>query len=759
LIALLQLLRNVGHFDSVSAGAQLPLTKLTLIYAENSRGKTTLAAILRSLRNGDAGLIAERQRLGATHPPHVVIGLGGSPSLVFENGAWSATLPNLTVFDDNFVIANVCSGLAIGTEHRQNLHELILGAQGVALNAEVQTHVARIEEHNRALRDKERAIPAAARGVLSVDAFCALEPAENIDATIQEAERFLAAARSAEAVQQQPEFAAIGLPAFDLVAIIALLQQSLPELDAEAAARVHAHIAGLGADAESWVGEGMPRIAGGLCPFCTQDLAGSQLIAHYRAYFSQGYAGLKEAIADQIAAIVATHAGDVPAAFERAIRVAAQRREFWGPFTAVPDLEIDTAAVVRRWNAAREAVLGNLRGKQGAPLEPATLPNEARAAIAAYDESRVEVARVSAALLAVNPQIALVKEQAASANVAALTADLARLKAVRDRFDPATAGHCQAYLDEKTAKTATEMLRDQARAALDQYRQTIFPAYETAINQYLGRFYAGFRLGSVSSVNTRGGSACSYAVVINNVPVAVTTSAAGGPSFRNTLSAGDRNTLALAFFFASLDQDPQLAQKIVVIDDPMTSLDEHRSLATIQELRRLLDRVDQVVVLSHSKPFLCEIWEGADTTLRSAIKITRAADGSSLAPWDVRQDAISEHDKRHEMVAAYMQNSAAANERDVAVALRPILESFIRVAYPAVFPPGSLLGPFIGICDQRVGTADEILNAADMTELRNLLDYANKYHHDTNAAWETEAINDQQLLRFCERTLRFARRT
>ena len=87
--------------------------------------------------------------------------------------------------------------------------------------------------------------------------------------------------------------------------------------------------------------------------------------------------------------------------------------------------------------------------------------------------------------------------------------------------------------------------------------------------------------------------------------------AASGPSFRNTLSAGDRNTLALAFFFASLDQDPNLAQKIVAIDDPMTSLDEHRSLTTVQELRAMQDRVSQLLGFSHSKPFLCALWDGA----------------------------------------------------------------------------------------------------------------------------------------------------
>jgi wobble nucleotide-excising tRNase len=115
------------------------------------------------------------------------------------------------------------------------------------------------------------------------------------------------------------------------------------------------------------------------------------------------------------------------------------------------------------------------------------------------------------------------------------------------------------------------------------------------------------RLGSVASVNTRAGSSATYNVLINNVAVALT--AEDGPSFRNTFSSGDRNTLALAFFFASLDQEPQLAQKIVVVDDPMTSLDEHRSLTTIQEMRQLFDRVSQMIVLSHSKAFLCALWE------------------------------------------------------------------------------------------------------------------------------------------------------
>jgi hypothetical protein len=79
----------------------------------------------------------------------------------------------------------------------------------------------------------------------------------------------------------------------------------------------------------------------------------------------------------------------------------------------------------------------------------------------------------------------------------------------------------------------------------------------------------------------------------------------------------------------------------------------------------------------------------------------------------------------------------------------------MRVAYPIEFPPGQLLGRFIGICNQRPGT---IMAQVDVAELRGLLDYANKFHHDTNAAWETEAINDAELTDFAERVVLFISR-
>src|ERR1700693_3907181 len=116
----IHLRRNIGQFDSVSAGGQIPLAKLTLIYAENGRGKTTLAAVLRSLGSGDPVPIIERQRLAAANAPHVVVTPTGAAQIVFQNGAWSQRLAEIAVFDDVFIAENVHAGLLVDAQQRQN---------------------------------------------------------------------------------------------------------------------------------------------------------------------------------------------------------------------------------------------------------------------------------------------------------------------------------------------------------------------------------------------------------------------------------------------------------------------------------------------------------------------------------------------------------------------------------------------------------------------------------------------------------------
>jgi len=764
MVAAISLLRNVGRFENVSAGAALPFAKVTVVYAENARGKTTLSAILRSLGSGNASLVMERRRLGAAHPPHIVINLGARGNAVFQNGAWTQTAPELAIFDDNFVSDNVFSGVEVSPAHRQNLHELIVGAQGVVLNAQVQKHVAAVEEHNRDLKTRGDAIPAQKRGKFEVEDFCLLKPVPDIAAKIEDAERRLAAAKSAVSVANMATFSGLALPTIDLAAIEQILRRSLPDLDAAALSMVQKHLAEVGPRAENWISAGirftneMEKRGQHDCPFCAQNLAGSPILAHYRGFFSEAYNGLLRDIAAVLKQFEQAHGGDIPATFERSVRQAAERRAFWKDFAEVPAIDIRTEDIAPPWRKAFQDLKALLERKAAAPLEVVAIPDALRSLVADHDKASQRIQRLSDELQAANPRLDIVKEQAKDANVATLDADLQELRAVEARYDPAIVPLCDAYLAERDRKVKTEGARQAARVALDTHRKAAFPAYGVAINNYLQRFNASFRVGPVDAVNNRAGSSANYSLLIDNNPVPL-TSADGEHGFRNTLSAGDRNTLALAFFFASLDSDPGRVQKIVVIDDPMTSLDEHRTLHTLQEIERLATETAGVVVLSHSKPFLLQVWEKCKQIKKAALTVLRDGQtGSTIAPWDVNEAAITEHDRRYLATLAYLDRADPATERKVAESLRPMLETFARVAYPADFPPGSLLGPFHHLCVQRLGKPDEIMSAADARELRALLDFGNRYHHDENRAYATEIINDAELADFTRRTLKFIRR-
>jgi hypothetical protein len=139
--------------------------------------------------------------------------------------------------------------------------------------------------------------------------------------------------------------------------------------------------------------------------------------------------------------------------------------------------------------------------------------------------------------------------------------------------------------------------------------------------------------------------------------------------------------------------------------------------------------------------------------------VTRQGDGSTIVSWDVNRDCVTAHDRRYDLVRQYLVAPAQVDERKVAEALRHMLEAFLRIGFSPDFPPGSMIGAnFMPRARQRAGTAQEIVSQRDIDELQDILDYANRFHHDTNPAYETEAINDQELRQFASRTLRFISR-
>jgi wobble nucleotide-excising tRNase len=177
-----------------------------------------------------------------------------------------------------------------------------------------------------------------------------------------------------------------------------------------------------------------------------------------------------------------------------------------------------------------------------------------------------------------NAIITAKKKVTGAADVRTVEGVLTHLRAVKTRFEPETRKACDEYTLAQLEKKAIEDKKAATREHLDEYTERVIGHYEDAINNFLDAFNAGFRITGTKHGYPGGVPSSSYQIQINNTAVDLgdAETPLSMPSFRNTLSAGDKSTLALAFFLAQLAYDPDRTKKIVIFDDPFNSQDGFR---------------------------------------------------------------------------------------------------------------------------------------------------------------------------------------
>src|SRR5690606_26782718 len=143
----------------------------------------------------------------------------------------------------------------------------------------------------------------------------------------------------------------------------------------------------------------------------------------------------------------------------------------------------------------------------------------------------------------------------ASLDLTALKAQVANLKLIEIKQTPEVAAALLACADAESAKKELEAEEANAKAALDAHSASVLKLHDKRINELLGMFGAGFQIGATERSYVGGKPSSTYSLVINKVAVGLgdDKTPRSAPSFRNTLSAGDRSTLALAFFIAQME--------------------------------------------------------------------------------------------------------------------------------------------------------------------------------------------------------------
>jgi wobble nucleotide-excising tRNase len=214
--------------------------------------------------------------------------------------------------------------------------------------------------------------------------------------------------------------------------------------------------------------------------------------------------------------------------------------------------------------------------------------------------------RFNGSIQAVNAGIAVKKTETGAADAKAAQAELTRLKAIKTRHTAEVAPLCTAHGKHVAEKEDIDERKAAVRKQLDDHTVSVVKPYERRINELLDTFNAGFTIAETSHSYPGGTATSSYQLVINRTAIDIGDGKTppDKPSLKNTLSAADRTTLALAFFIADLERDPVLPTKTIVFDDPFNSQDAFRRRQTVHEIVKLASTSAQVIVLSHDATFL-----------------------------------------------------------------------------------------------------------------------------------------------------------
>ncbi|MBI3097978.1 MAG: AAA family ATPase [Planctomycetes bacterium] len=637
-------IRSIGRFRNYAACGDVSLRKLTLIYAENGRGKTTLCGILRSLQTGQTEFIAERKTLNDTAPSEVHLRLGGA-DFRFTNDAWTAVHADILIFDPVFVSENVYSGDYVEHEQKKNLYRVIVGAEGVRLAKQIEELDRQIRDINADLRTKEGALSKHLPPGVALTDYLRWQPVADIAEQVRRKSEELSiwqhtTARSGE-IQARHPFAKVILP-FLPSDFFAVLAKQLSDIVSDAETKVRQHIAQqqMGLQGESWLSQGLGYVKDDRCPFCGQGVRANDLIKAYRSHFSDAYGSLKQDVA-QLAIQVDTAIGErAQSPILQALADNAALVEFWRPFTTVDLPVIPLPDIQRQYATIRNRCLALARRKQDTPTEAVTPDTEFTAAVSQFEVLRTVVASYNAAVDAANLLTQKHKAAASSqGDQAALRNELAQMEARKERFDPEVAGACRAYQTALDSKVTLERSKTATRTLLDRICRDLLKAHEQSINAYLDQFGAGFKITNARHLYTGGAPSSHYQIEINNTPLDLgdVRTTAGTPCFKTSLSSGDRSALALAFFLAMLKQDAGIGRKIVVFDDPFTSLDRFRRTCTQQFIHRLSDSAEQVIVLSHEPLFLKLLFDecpSAEAGVKT-LQMSKAGGTTVIGEWDI----------------------------------------------------------------------------------------------------------------------------
>lgn len=701
-IARIKEILNIGTFTTFSNGASIGFEKLTFISGLNTFGKTTLSDIFQSLKLNNPSIINSRKSIPpqSTQQKVVITQKNTSESDFAFTGVWASNQlnSNLEVFGTDFIHRNLFTGLTIERDNRENFTQFVLGEKGVKLAGEIASKRKLLGDKKRILHtivpkfvsgkvdaEVQKFLAFSIKGInqarLNEELLQANLDFKNESLRLKTPQKILSIQEPEE--YTDPELILIS----NFESINSLLQKDYSEIKDNILREITSHLSENFSDqngAERWINDGMHYCKdGGKCPFCGQILENSKkLIETYHSYFNPAYSDF----ITEILAGISSNLAEIESAYftqTTILQPYITAANLYKELIRKQEFQDNLNNLNEKYTSLNESRINSLKIKLLKELknsidEKKKSPHKKIKTIDLQSLSK-EISDYKTNLTDIKNLISVLKKDIKSfkkpyndttklrTKISDLSTTIENLNYKIARIDQNN--DCVSYIkaqDEiKVLEGEIIDLQDKLKSNQSKYLDEYFTEIDDLFKKLGSK---NFKLEMLTD-NTGHMPVYSLKVKFKNVDIS-------NSQLNCVFSESDRRALALSVFWAKINlrDESEKSNTIVILDDPITSFDDNRITITINLFKESLDKVSQMIILTHYTHFIrrfCEITKQSQITTKF-IKISQNSTTSYLENAGREEFSENDYSKMFDKIYGYINKK---HNNSIKSDLRPFFEN------------------------------------------------------------------------------------
>jgi wobble nucleotide-excising tRNase len=676
MISRFTIIKGIGRFQDCQNLGGRHFSKNTIIFGQNTGGKSTLTDILWSLKTGDTAFIEGRKTFGFTGSQQVELFDQDNTAFRFPSVDWNNGFDNIEIFDTQYIQENILEDNVINFEQQKNLQRIIIGSKGKKLAEEINSLQEEFNELTKKKTSKTNEFNQKFKREILVNDFINLPKHDDVDYKIKQIQATIETANNQSKIKT----------VFDSINTIIdnIVNQNTKIVLSESiqvkAELVSAHIL------KTWKNPNHSKdfLQTGLiltkeemeyCVFCGQQLKEAEdLLQAYSQLFSDEYKKLQ---------------ADISSAFSKF--------EKWDPKSILESIQDKLGSINLSINTD-EIYKPELKEiKEAANSEFSNKLKDI-----GYNVNFENYDKLIQIFQQVSVQVDDLKKKnifSAEINIENLKSKIKELEFSKTRHTKEWDDFIKEYDDIDVIQKKKGDKRDILRKELNEYSEKLFSIHLDTINKTLEQLNTDFSICSFQPMKKLIGQKERIFALkfFKRHSVLIDETANDKPNFKNTLSYSDKRVLAFSFFFSLMIHDEKLDEKIIVLDDPFSSFDSDRRTKTIELLANpylitpdgelIEKKMNQLIILTHEKEFFAWLFQKLDSSKAFRI-VGNGLDSngikiSTIKDCDVNSEFIEDENKKDlkEIQQVYKSNKQIENYEALCVKCRKILESIFTRKY------------------------------------------------------------------------------